>query len=148
MFDLSKYLGLWYEIARTPNFFQEDGSKNITAEYKLNCAGVIDVVNTETKKNGKIHKIKGSASIINNPKKPFFSAIINFENIPYPGDYNVIGIDKNYTLAVIYSFNTKVLWILSRTKKVNEQKLKNTLQNLINYGYSNEVKKLIYNIQE
>ena len=44
-FDLSKYLGRWYEIEKYPNWF-ERGSCN-AAEYKLKNNGGIAVNNSE-----------------------------------------------------------------------------------------------------
>ncbi|MEM1277961.1 MAG: lipocalin family protein, partial [Pseudomonadota bacterium] len=43
--DLERYQGLWYEIARYPNSFEE-GCFGVTAEYSLNPDGSIKVVNT------------------------------------------------------------------------------------------------------
>lgn len=66
MFDINKYTGLWYEIARTPNWFEEEGSTNITAEYKLSSDGKILVLNKEQRKDGKIYEKKGIATIVKN----------------------------------------------------------------------------------
>ncbi len=43
--DLERYQGLWYEIARFPNRFEE-GCAGVTAEYSLNADGTVKVVNT------------------------------------------------------------------------------------------------------
>ena len=34
--DLKKYVGLWYEIAKIPNSFQDQCKKSTTAKYVLN----------------------------------------------------------------------------------------------------------------
>ena len=44
-FDLSRYLGTWYEIARFDHSF-ERGMQNVTAEYLLRDDGKIDVINS------------------------------------------------------------------------------------------------------
>ena len=112
MFDLKKYLGVWYEIGRTPNFFEEENSYNVTAEYSLNKDGDVLVLNKETRKDGKIHEKRGVAKVIS-PGKSIFKAIINFEGIPFPGNYNIIYITDNYDIAIVYG-NNDMLWILSR----------------------------------
>ena len=43
-FDLSKYIGKWYEIARLDHSF-ERGLNNVTAEYSLRDDGGIKVLN-------------------------------------------------------------------------------------------------------
>ena len=43
-FELEKYLGKWYEIARLPHSF-EDGLINVSAEYSLDEDGDIKVIN-------------------------------------------------------------------------------------------------------
>jgi lipocalin len=43
--DLSQYAGLWYEIARYPNGFQQD-CEGVTAEYVQRADGKITVINT------------------------------------------------------------------------------------------------------
>ncbi len=44
-FDLTRYLGKWYEVERFP-FRIEDGLKCITAEYTLKSDGTVRVNNT------------------------------------------------------------------------------------------------------
>ena len=43
--DLKKYAGKWYEIAKIPNFFQDQCEKNATATYDINGEGDIIVTN-------------------------------------------------------------------------------------------------------
>ena len=43
--DLTRYQGLWYEIARFPNRFEE-GCVGVTAEYTLADDGSVTVLNT------------------------------------------------------------------------------------------------------
>lgn len=58
-FDLSKYLGTWYEIARFDHSF-ERGMDNVIAEYLLREDGKIDVVNSGWK-DGKFKVADGKA---------------------------------------------------------------------------------------
>ena len=63
--DLNRYLGKWYEIASIPAFFQKKCVKNTTAEYKKLDYGKIDVINSCTKKNGKVEVANGIGRIVN-----------------------------------------------------------------------------------
>ena len=58
-FDLSKYLGTWYEIARFDHSF-ERGMDNVTAEYNLREDGKVDVLNSGWK-DGKFRMAEGKA---------------------------------------------------------------------------------------
>ena len=48
-FDLGKYLGTWYEIARLPAWFERDMT-NVTATYSLKGNGQVRVVNAGLRK--------------------------------------------------------------------------------------------------
>ena len=58
-FDLSRYLGEWYEIARYDHSF-ERGMDNTMAEYILQDNGKVVVLNTGWK-NGKFKVAEGKA---------------------------------------------------------------------------------------
>jgi len=51
-FDINRYLGTWYEIAKTPNFF-EVGCSSAKARYELMSSTSISVVNTCLGEDGK-----------------------------------------------------------------------------------------------
>ncbi len=60
-FDLNRYLGKWYEIARLPNRF-EKGLVNVTATYSLRDNGMVQVLNRDAKtKDGKQASVTGKA---------------------------------------------------------------------------------------
>ena len=58
-FDLSRYLGTWYEIARFDHSF-ERGMSGVTAEYLLRDDGKVDVINSGWK-NGEFKVANGKA---------------------------------------------------------------------------------------
>lgn len=45
-FELSKYLGTWYELAHYPSWFQRNDNYNTKAEYGLNSDGSVSVHNS------------------------------------------------------------------------------------------------------
>ena len=60
-FDVDRYLGTWYEIARLDHRFERNLS-NVTAEYRLNDNGTIRVLNSGyNDEDGKWESAEGRA---------------------------------------------------------------------------------------
>jgi len=115
-FDLSRFLGTWYEIARFDHSF-ERGMDNVTAEYFLRDDGKVDVINSGWK-NGDYKVANGKArqsDPIGNPGQLEVSFFLFFYS-----DYNVMMLDDQYQVALIGSGSPKYLWILSRTPEVSD----------------------------
>lgn len=111
-FELDRYLGKWYEIARLDHSF-ERGLSNVTAEYGLREDGGVRVVNRGFKSaDGEWDEADGKAYFVDEPtvgmlKVSFFG--------PFYGAYNVIALDKqDYQWSMIAGPNRDYLWILSR----------------------------------
>lgn len=111
-FDLNRYLGTWYEIARLDHSF-ERGLEQVTAEYSLRDDGGIRVVNkgyNSAKKRWE--KAEGKAyftgdSDVGRLKVSFFG--------PFYGGYNIIDLDReSYQYALVSGPDTSYLWILAR----------------------------------
>lgn len=119
--DLERYMGLWYELYRFPNSFEE-GCFNVTANYKLENKRV-SVKNSCTKKNGKVKVANGTAFIVNKETnaelKVSFVPILRRWGF-FAGDYNILALDDEYQYALVGSKNREFLWILSRTKNLSE----------------------------
>jgi apolipoprotein D and lipocalin family protein len=117
-FDVQKYLGKWYEIARF-DFRFERNLNNTTAEYSLNENGTIKVdnrgynyiKNTSAQAVGKA-KFAGDKNVAM-LKVSFFG--------PFYASYNVIALDDEYKYALVAGDNLKYLWILSREKTMPEE---------------------------
>lgn len=110
--DLSRYAGKWYEIAAFPLIF-ERGCHCTTAEYTVNPAGYVEVVNTCNRKSpygkptqaiGKAFPVPGS----NNAKLK-----VQFQ-WPFKGDYWILALDEEYSYAVVGTPDRQHLWILAR----------------------------------
>jgi apolipoprotein D and lipocalin family protein len=117
-FDLNQYLGKWYEIYRFDNKFEKD-LVGVTAEYSLRKDGKIKVKNSGYKYN-----LSGQQSIaIGKAKQPDSNypakLKVSFFAFFY-ADYFVLEIDKDYQWAVVGSSSDKYLWILSRTKFLDD----------------------------
>lgn len=116
-FDLNKYLGKWFEIARIKNFFEPDMT-NVTALYELDNNGDIVVVN-EGYLGGIPIQIVGTARTTNVDKileVSFFNNVFS--------DYKILFVDDDYQYAVVGGKSTDYLWILSRTPQLDKNILK------------------------
>ena len=139
-FNLEKYLGTWYEIARYDHRF-EKGLVGVTATYSMRKDGKIKVVNSGYKGNftGELSKAIGKAKTPN-PKKEPAKLKVSFFWFFY-GDYYVLDLDKNYQWALIGSSSDKYLWVLSRTPQLDNNLYNVLLNKLEKRGY--DISKLI-----
>ena len=123
-FDVSKYLGKWYEIARYDSWFEKDMDKT-QAFYSLNEDGTVRVENsgydvTKGKWKTSIGKAKfRGAKDVGELKVSFFG--------PFYNDYRVMMIDPDYQYALIGGSTDDYLWILSRTPKLSDDVRKRVL---------------------
>jgi len=110
-FDLDRYLGDWYEIARFDHTF-ERGVEEAKATYALRDDGKVAVLNSGVK-NGRPKTAKGVGKTTDTPgllRVTFFW--------PFYADYRVMAIDDAYTAALVGSGGDDYLWILSRTPRL------------------------------
>lgn len=130
-FDLSRYLGEWYEIARYDHSF-ERGMDNTMAQYNLNDDGTVQVLNSGWK-DGEYKVAEGKAKYPD-PKKHPGALRVSFFWIFY-SDYNVMMIDEDYQISLVGSKAKKYLWILSRTPKPDPVLLQMVLDEAEARGY-------------
>lgn len=113
--DLSRYLGLWYEIAAYPKWF-ERGMTNVTAQYTLD-KNKIKVTNAGIR-NGKKKEAHATAW----PVEGSHNAKLKVQFFwPFKSDYWVIDLAPDYSWAVVSNPKRSSLWILSRTKEMPDQ---------------------------
>jgi len=115
-FEIDRYLGKWYEIARLDHSF-EKGLIRVTAEYRLREDGAIRVGNRGYDPNRKEwREATGKACFVGKPdigrlKVSFFG--------PFYGGYNIIALDReNYAYALVCGPSRSYLWILSRSPEL------------------------------
>ncbi|MEI8085170.1 MAG: lipocalin family protein [Paludibacter sp.] len=138
--DLKRYVGTWYELASYPQFF-ERGCSNVRATYSA-TDDFIKVFNQSTK-NGKPNEITGKAFVVPNSgnaklKVQFFW--------PFKGDYWIIDLDKDYKWAIVSDPKQKTLWILSRTKTMDETLYNSLIDSLVTKGFDKQ--KIVKMVQE
>ncbi len=142
-FEVNKYLGTWYEIARMDFKFERD-LKNVTATYSLNEDGTIKVLNQGFNINTNERKQAiGKAKFVDltdeaKLKVSFFG--------PFYAGYNVVALDAEYKYALIAGQSLDYLWILSREKTIPESIKTEYLRIAESIGY--KTSDLIWVIQE
>ncbi|WP_295875026.1 lipocalin family protein [uncultured Zhongshania sp.] len=118
-FELNKYLGKWYEVARLDHSFEE-GLSQVTAEYSLRDDGGVLVVNRGFFAEDNIWKeAVGKAYFVNTDTEAYLK--VSFFG-PFYGSYVVFELDHDdYQYAFISGPNHKYLWLLSRTPTVKPE---------------------------
>ena len=112
-FDLNRYLGTWYEIAKYPVSF-EDGLVGVTAHYSLRDDGKVAVRNAGFKESFQGEKkVANGRAHVPDASRPAELRVTFFW--PFYGDYWVIGLDPEYRWSIVGDPARKYLWILSRT---------------------------------
>jgi apolipoprotein D and lipocalin family protein len=139
--DLTKYQGLWYEIAVIPYIF-EKGCINTRATY----TAVSDYVQVENQctRNGVDEDILGKAypDPSDNAKlKVYFSQVQ-----PFPGNYWVIELDPDYQWAIVGAPSRRFGWILARTPSISEELLDELFGLLIEQYY--DISKFVLTTQQ
>jgi len=138
-FNINKYLGRWYEIARI-DYRYEKGLDNVTAVYSLRKDGLVRVDNKgfDTKKR-KWRESIGKAKF--RGSKTEGSLKVSFFLFFYAG-YNIVFLDDHYLYALVAGDSEKYLWILSREKTIPATIRTKFLEHAEKLGY--ETNKLIW----
>lgn len=140
--QIEKYLGSWYEIARYEHSFEKD-CKNVKARYSINNNKKIKVINECVNIN--TNKKKEALGIAYTTDETNSKLRVSFFR-PFYGDYWILMLGNNYEYALIGEPSREYLWILARTKKLDEKTKKEILIKLPSLGFDES--KLIWTIQE
>ena len=138
-FELDRYLGTWYEIARLDHRF-ERGLSDVTATYSMRDDGGVRVVNRGRNEEGEWDEAEGKAYFVDASdqgrlKVSFFG--------PFYGGYNVIELDKaGYQYSLVSGPDRSYLWILARTPELDQATLDRLVSKARDLGYP--VDELIY----
>ena len=114
-FDMQRYQGRWYELARLDHAF-ERGMTNVSATYTLQADGSVRVLNRGyMPATGQWREAVGRALFTGAPttgslKVSFFG--------PFYGGYHVAALDPDYRWALVVGPDTGYAWILARDKHI------------------------------
>ncbi|WP_108653101.1 lipocalin family protein [Dongshaea marina] len=125
-FELSKYLGTWYEIARLDHTF-ERGLSNVTAQYSMRDDGGVKVVNRGfSKEKNKWKEAVGKAYFADGQSNGYLK--VSFFG-PFYGSYIIFGLDhKDYQYAFVSGPSKEYLWLLARSPRINPVIIENFVQ--------------------
>ena len=117
-FELNRYLGKWYEIARLDHSF-ERGLKKVTAEYSMRDDQAIHVINRGySNKDAEWKMAEGKAYFVEDENKGYLK--VSFFG-PFYGSYVIFELDKDgYQYAFVSGPNTKYLWLLARKPQIEQ----------------------------
>ncbi|HEX7718395.1 MAG TPA: lipocalin family protein [Woeseiaceae bacterium] len=139
-FELDRYLGTWYEVARLDHRF-ERGLSEVTANYSLREESGVQVVNRGfNAAKGEWKEADGKAFFIDEPdvgrlKVSFFG--------PFYGAYNIIELDQDdYQYSMITGPNRSYLWILARQPELDPDTLERLVARAAGLGFATD--ELIY----
>ncbi len=140
-FDLNRYLGKWYEIARLPNKFEKNIT-NVYAEYSMLPDGKVEVINTGIR-NHQLVSITGQAYLAGKPdvgllKVSFFK--------PFYSSYKIIYLNRDYTTAIVTGDTMDYLWILARKDTVSSEELALLLSLIREWGFEPNLLQYPYGI--
>lgn len=115
-FEIDRYLGTWYEIARLDHSF-ERGLTRVTAEYSLRDDGGVRVVNRGYHaESGEWREAIGKAYFVEGESVGYLK--VSFFG-PFYGAYVVFELDRDgYGYSFVSGPDTSYLWLLSRTPAV------------------------------
>ncbi|MBR2345894.1 MAG: lipocalin family protein [Lentisphaeria bacterium] len=122
-FQLERYMGKWYEIARLPNRF-ECGMRNVSTVYTLQKNGMVKVFN---------HGIKGDRCInISGYAKPAGNIgsgdlKVSFFR-PFYGMYRIIKLAPDYSYSIVVGGSRDYLWILGRKPELFPAEKQNIIE--------------------
>ena len=135
-FELNRYLGTWYEIARLDHSF-ERGLSRVTATYSLRDDGGVKVINRGyNDEDGEWDEAEGKAYFVGDEdvghlKVSFFG--------PFYGGYNVIELDKEgYQYSLVAGPDRSYLWILSRTPEMSPEVLQTLVAKARDLGFATD----------
>lgn len=115
-FDVQRYQGTWYEIARLDHAFERH-MMDVSARYTVQADGSVQVINRgfDTQKNewkqavGKA--LFTGATDRGSLKVSFFG--------PFYGGYHVVALDPQYRWSMVVGPDRDYLWILARDTQLD-----------------------------
>lgn len=136
--DVSKYIGVWYEQAVIPYYFERGCSKT-TATYSINPDGKSLRVDNKCYRDGKAVESVGKAipeDSTNSKLKVEFVVTLDIG-----AQYWIVRLAKDYSYTVITSPNYHYLWVLYREPVMPEELYRSILADIQKDGYP--VEKLV-----
>lgn len=137
--DLERYQGQWFELAKYPNRFQKHCIADTSARYALRDDGRVQVINRCRTADGGFDTAIGEARRTGGEGSAalevrFAPAWLSWLPMVW-GEYRVIELDADYTLAAVSDSEREYLWILSRSAEVEPARLEALIARLVARGF-------------
>ncbi len=135
-FDIQRYQGTWYEVARLDHSF-ERGLTSVSATYTPRDDGGIAVHNRGyDPKSGRWKEVEGRAYFVEEPTKGHLKVTFFW---PFYGAYNVIALDREaYSCAMVCGPSKSYLWILAREKTLPAPVLDGLISEALRFGFQTD----------
>jgi len=132
-FELERYLGTWYEIARLDHSF-ERGLEKVTATYSMRDDGGVRVLNRGwSASNEAWEEAEGKAYFVEDPATGYLK--VSFFG-PFYGSYVIFDLDKdNYQYAFVSGPDLSYLWLLSRAPNIDPAVMDSFLAQAERHGF-------------
>lgn len=132
-FEIDRYLGKWYEIARLDHSF-ERGLEQVSAEYSLRDDGGVTVRNRGfSAEDNEWNEAMGKAYFVNESDEGYLK--VSFFG-PFYGSYVIFELDKvNYQYAFVSGPDLSYLWLLSRTPLTSQKVIDDFLEKAAAIGF-------------
>ena len=131
-FDLQRYLGKWYEIARLDHAF-ERGLNRVSADYSMKADGSVRVLNSGyAAADGAWKEAEGTARFAAANDQGYLK--VSFFG-PFYASYVVFELDPDYRYAFVAGNSTDYLWLLARTPAVPNEVLQRFLERSGKLGF-------------
>lgn len=143
-FNINKYLGSWYEIARFPTT-SEVGCRNAVMHYasKPDKPGYINLI-SECDRLGAVHtRLEAELS---SPDADYPARMVmeyRAAGIKHHFNYYVLAVGDNYEWALVGEPNRDYLWIFSRQPQLEPEVLRELINRASSeFGYEKVAKRL------
>jgi apolipoprotein D and lipocalin family protein len=115
-FDVTRYAGKWFEVARLDHSF-ERGLTDVSASYRLQADGSVEVINRGfAADKGEWKQADGKALFTGDTNRA--SLKVSFFG-PFYGGYHVVALDQQgYRWSMVIGPTRDYLWILSRDRQL------------------------------
>ncbi|MGY0556612.1 MULTISPECIES: lipocalin family protein [unclassified Lysobacter] len=120
--DIQRYMGTWYELARLPMRHEPEDATDISATYTLQDNGKVRVCN-RMRRDGEVEQADGEATATDDSGSRLEVSFLpdGLRWIPFTkGDYWIIALEPDYTVALVGSPDRKYLWLLARDPQLDE----------------------------
>lgn len=138
-FDLQRYLGRWYEVARLPTPYEKHCAADTMASYANAGRGRLSVVNSCRRSNGRRSSAHGVARVVEGSgnarlKVSFAPPLLRALPLAWR-DYWVLLVDDDYRYALAGTPDRRGLWLLSRTPSLTRADQQRLLDHARAQGY-------------